>query len=181
MAHTEITSCLRYLYLRLLRDYYQVLRLITGLPVVERSRITPNLFVGGQFSKRGFNRLRSWGITGVVSLQERKPEMYMQVEGVEVLHLPTPDKTAPTISDLQEGVKFIKKQIEGGGKVYVHCLWGEGRAPTMAIAYLISTGLTLEDAVSLVKKTRYFIKPTKGQMKVLEDFEKKFKLYKTST
>ncbi|MBA3551153.1 dual specificity protein phosphatase family protein, partial [Patescibacteria group bacterium] len=58
-----------------------------------------------------------------------------------------------------------------GGKVYIHCRFGEGRGPTMAIAYLISTGLTLEHAIELVKKVRIFIRPTVVQIEQLKKFE----------
>ncbi|HEX8018609.1 protein-tyrosine phosphatase family protein [Mucilaginibacter sp.] len=51
-----------------------------------------------------------------------------------------------------------------GGTVYIHCRQGSGRGPTMAIAYLISTGLTYEDAFSLVKKVRTFINLCPGQL-----------------
>jgi dual specificity MAP kinase phosphatase len=45
----------------------------------------------------------------------------------------------------------------------------------MAIAYLISTGLTYEDAFSLVKKVRTFINPRPGQIAGLKELELYFK------
>ena len=45
------------------------------------------------------------------------------------------------------GVCFIDAEINRGGKVYIHCAVGCGRAPTMTAAYLISTGDAPRDSV----------------------------------
>jgi len=60
--------------------------------------------------------------------------------------------------------------VESGGKVYVHCASGVGRAPTMAAAYLVSTGLSLDEAWTLIRKTRPFVNPTPPQVAALEQF-----------
>jgi dual specificity MAP kinase phosphatase len=78
---------------------------------------------------------------------------------------------APSIEQLEKGIGFIKNQIANGGKVYVHCRLGEGRGPTMAIAYLIGTGMLYEDAFKLVKGIRPYIRPTKSQRQVLQKLE----------
>jgi protein-tyrosine phosphatase len=52
----------------------------------------------------------------------------------------------------------------------VHCGSGVGRAPTMAAAYLVSTGLSADQAWALIRKTRPFIKPTQPQLAALEQF-----------
>jgi hypothetical protein len=41
----------------------------------------------------------------------------------------------------------------------------------MVIAYLISTGMVLKDALAEVKKVRSFAKPTPLQLKQLETFQ----------
>jgi protein-tyrosine phosphatase len=87
------------------------------------------------------------------------------------LHIPVVDKTSPSIKQLEEGVKFIKKEIDSGGSVYVHCYWGEGRGPTMAAAYLISTGLTSDAALAVIKKVRPFIRPSLSQIDCLQKFQ----------
>ncbi len=135
----------------------------TGAPALYRSQVTKHLFVGGQYSRRGIRRLKKWGVTGIISMRQSVPKIYKESGDFSVLHLPTPDRHAPKLKDLFRGVQFIEKQIKKGGKVYVHCFWGEGRGPSMAIAYLISTGLSPEQAEAEVKKVRTFIRPTKVQ------------------
>ena len=88
-----------------------------------------------------------------------------------LLHLPTPDQEAPSIEQLKNGVSFIESEIKNKGKVYIHCKHGEGRGPTMAIAYLIYSGMTYDDAYASVKKVRTFIYPTLVQIERLKEFE----------
>jgi protein-tyrosine phosphatase len=95
---------------------------------------------------------------------------------MKVLHLPTPDQQPPKLSDLAKGAKFIAEEIQEGGKVYVHCAHGEGRGPSMVIAYLISTGMTYEDGYEQVRKVRRFIRPTSTQIQQLKEFEKLYKM-----
>lgn len=104
-------------------------------------------------------------------MRSREPRPFNLVPWLEVLHLPTRDRQAPTLDHLKQGIKFISQEIEKGGKVYVHCFWGEGRGPTMALAYLISKGLNLEDAMAEVKRVRTFVKPTKVQIRRLKELE----------
>ncbi|HYD35402.1 MAG TPA: dual specificity protein phosphatase [Vitreimonas sp.] len=147
-------------------------RRIAGVPTLRRSMITPQLYLGGQHSRRrGLHFFKRWGITAIVNMRTRSLDL--SKEGwIKTLHLPTPDLHAPTIAQLKQGVAFIDDEIEQGGKVYIHCAHGEGRGPTMIIAYLISTGLTYQDAFALVKKVRTFIRPTRVQIQRLLEFAK---------
>jgi len=90
---------------------------------------------------------------------------------VRLLHLPTPDQQAPSLEHLQAGVDFITQEIKNNGLVYVHCAHGEGRGPSMVIAYLISTGMTYDDALKQVIAVRGFVKPTPPQVIRLKEFE----------
>jgi protein-tyrosine phosphatase len=94
-----------------------------------------------------------------------------QYEGFKYLHIPTIDNTPPLLEDLMRGADFMDIEIKSGGKVYVHCRQGLGRGPTMAIAYLIKSGLTFEDAFKLVKSVRTFINPRPGQIERLKELE----------
>ncbi len=141
-------------------------RSLTGGPSAKTSEITPQLFVGGQYGRRGINRLKGWGITAVISLRLVDPKLAKK-SGFSVLHLPTKNLTGPSQDDLKKGIQFIKKEIKKGGKVYIHCNHGVGRAPTMAAAYLMSEGLTFEDALARIKKVRKFVKLSKSQKKAL--------------
>jgi len=168
---SKIVSFIKAGYIQSVRLSDHIYRLLTGRPTVLHSQISPNLFLGGQYGPRGLVLLKRWEVTAVVSMRMAPPPAFTRVSWLTLLHLPTPDQTAPTLHDLNVGVKFIESEINRGGKVYIHCFWGEGRGPSMAIAYLISQGLTLKDAFNEVLRVRTFIKPNLVQLKQLKLFE----------
>lgn len=87
-------------------------------------------------------------------------------------HLPTPDDHAPTDAQLAEGAEFIRAAIDGGGKVYIHCSAGVGRAPTMAAAYLMMKQKRgMEDALALIAAARPFIYIAPPQIAALRRLE----------
>ena len=145
-------------------------RYLLDRPVRSLCEVTPHLFVGAQFRRRGWRRLRSWGITAVVNLRREFDDRSLGVEIPAYLHLPTDDDMPPTMEDLSTGAAFILEQIEKGGKVYIHCGAGVGRAPTMAAASLVMQGMSPEQAWETIQRVRVFIRPTEGQRKQLEIF-----------
>lgn len=154
-------------------------RKITGMPQLKRSKITPNLFLGGQYYNHGVDTLQEIGITSIINMRQTPARQFRGMGKITILHLPTPDMTAPKLDDLLKGIDFAKNEIEKGGKVYIHCRSGEGRGPTMTIAYLMSTGMLYEDAYAFVKKIRTFIKPTEPQIRQLKKLEKIFQKEKS--
>lgn len=145
-------------------------RLALDTPIQKQCQVTPQLFVGAQFHRRGWRILQEWGIHGVVNLRSEFNDLSLGVNIPEYLHLPTVDDTAPAMADLQRGVDFITRVIAQGGKVYIHCGAGVGRAPTMAAAYLISRGDSAQAAWHRIRRARKFIRPTQAQIEVIEQF-----------
>ncbi len=167
-----LTSALKSLSLSAQRTFDHSYRQIVGVPTLRYSQITPQLYLGGQYSRRGYTILKKRGITGIISMRTSPVRDLPDLGAVRLLHLPTLDLTSPSLSDFQKGIKFIRTELENGGKVYVHCAHGEGRGPSMVAAYLISTGLTLEDALKQIRAVRKFIRLTKIQLNRLAEFEK---------
>jgi protein-tyrosine phosphatase len=110
------------------------------------------------------------GITAVVNLRVEFDDAEAGLAPPRYLHLPTVDDEAPSLEHLSEGVAFMAEEVARGGAVYVHCGSGIGRAPTMAAAYLISTGLTLAQAWAQIRAARPFIRPTEVQIQQIERF-----------
>jgi protein-tyrosine phosphatase len=86
------------------------------------------------------------------------------------LYLPTVDDDAPTLEQLRAGARFIAEQVSEEGAAYVHCGSGVGRAATMAAAYLISTGLTSDQAWKRIREVRPFIRPSRVQLEQIERY-----------
>ena len=145
-------------------------RRVTGANIRRVSQVTPQLHVGGQYSRHGWTRLAARGITAVVNMRIEFDDHEAGVAPPRYLYLPTVDDTAPSIEHLREGVAFIEHEIEQGGGVFVHCGSGVGRAPTMAAAYLVHTGLTPQQAWARIREVRPFIRPTAPQQTQLERF-----------
>lgn len=145
-------------------------RVILDRPLRRLCEITPQIFVGGQFGVRGRRVLDAWGITAVVNMRSEFDDRAAGLAPQRYLHLPTDDDTAPTLEHLLQGVTFIREELAAGGKVYIHCASGVGRAPTMAAAYLVSTGLSIEEAWEVLRRARPFIRPTAVQRAQLRTF-----------
>jgi predicted protein tyrosine phosphatase len=154
----------------LLWAYGRGLPVITGVPLLQFCQVTPLLFVGSQFNARGKQRLEKNGITAVVNMRIEWDDAAHNLAFPHYLHLPTVDDTAPTVDDLETGIRFIRDSIQAGAKVYIHCGGGIGRAPTMAAAYLIAEGSSLDQALAAIRKVRPFISITPPQMDLLRQF-----------
>jgi protein tyrosine phosphatase (PTP) superfamily phosphohydrolase (DUF442 family) len=147
-----------------------IARAITGAPIRRTSQVTPQLHVAGQYRQRAWPTLAARGVTAVVNLRVEFDDEQAGIAPERYLYLPTEDDHAPTLEQLEEGCTFISEEIANGGGVYVHCKSGIGRAAVMAAAYLVSTGLTVEQAWALVRQARPFIRPKPRQFERLERF-----------
>lgn len=161
------------LFTTLLWAYGRGLPALTGVPLLQYSQVTPQLYVGPQFKLRGKRMLEQQGFTGCVNMRIERDDAAFGLALAQYLHLPTIDDDAPTFEHLDQGVEFIRKVIREGGKVYIHCGAGVGRAPTMAAAYLISEGYALDEALVMIRKVRPFITITLPQMQQLVEYEKR--------
>jgi protein-tyrosine phosphatase len=151
--------------------YARGLPILTGIPVLKYSRITPDIYVGPQFRQSGKHRLEALGISASLNLRAEFDDRAQHLEFQQHCYLPTEDDHAPTLAQLEEGIQFIQQIIGQGGCVYIHCRGGIGRAPTMTAAYLIEQGATMDEAICLIKKSRPFIKIMPLQMQRLKQLE----------
>ena len=153
-----------------LRIIDQLARRLTGAPIFRLCAVTPQLLVGGQHYPRGWQEMRDYGISAIINMRGESCDVAKGIGGERHLQLPTIDNTPPSLDDLQRGVDFVDQEIRRGGKVYIHCAVGCGRAPTMTAAYLVSSGLSVEDALRKIKRTRPFVHLTPAQRQSLDDF-----------
>jgi atypical dual specificity phosphatase len=126
--------------------------------------------VGGmaQPSPRDLGWLREQGVTAILSLTEREPSL----PGFDVMRIPVVDMTSPTIEQLRKAVGFIREVVAKGGAVVAHCTAGMGRTGTILAAYLVSEGLTVDEALRRVRKLRPGSVETPEQEYVLMAYER---------
>lgn len=108
------------------------------------------------------------GIRAIVSLEEDRSDTPFGVD--YYLWLPTTNDKAPTQAQLNVGVAAITELVRSKQKTYVHCMLGHGRAPTLVAAYLISTGLTVDQAVAQVVARRPVVHLNDAQRGALQEF-----------
>src|SRR5687768_6146172 len=122
----------------------------TGIPFARYSQITHQIYVGAQVRKAGKQRLELWGINSSINMRIEYDDAAHDLAFAHHCHLPTDDGHAPTLTQIQIGIDFIHQIVTAGGKVYIHCRSGLGRAPTMATAYFVSQGYSFSEAVKLI-------------------------------
>ncbi|MCJ7618721.1 MAG: dual specificity protein phosphatase family protein [Anaerolineae bacterium] len=175
----KLRKGLRILYWRLREQGLRVtalwakdhaLRLLTGMSPPATSRISPGLYVGGQQYRRGLGRLARLGISASLSMRREADDAAPGVALEKHLWLPTTDDAPPSLEQLGQTTSFIGDALSEGRGVYVHCLSGVGRAATAAAAYLVSTGLTPDEAWAAIRRVRPFVRPSEAQTAVLVEF-----------
>lgn len=143
---------------------------LTGVPLACNSRITPHIWVGPQFNARGKRFLERQGVNASVNLRVEFDDAANHLALAHYCYLPTVDDDCPSPEHFQRGVDFIRSIVQEGGQVYIHCKAGVGRAPTMAAAWFLAEGKTVDEAIALIKRTRPFITITPPQMEALHRY-----------
>ncbi len=99
--------------------------------------------------------LQSQGIELLVSLTEEPTDpAALARRGIDRLHFPVRDFTAPSLEQLQRFVAAVESSSAAGRAVGVHCTAGLGRSGTFAAAYLVSRGLSATEAIAEVRRLR---------------------------
>jgi hypothetical protein len=148
--------------------YARGLPLLSGAPILKYSRITPQVFVGPQYRRAGKRTLEAAGIHYAVNMRIEYDDAAHGLALENYCYLPTLDDTPPSFEQFEQGSAFIEKAIADGGKVYIHCAGGIGRAPSMAAAYLVSQGIALDRAIEMIRRTRPFVRFTPVQLEQLQ-------------
>jgi len=81
------------------------------------------------------------------------------------------DFAAPTLQQIEQFLAIVSSSIPSR-KVIVHCRGGIGRTGTMAAAYWISKGLSVQAAIAHTRERRRYAVENRQQEAILAQFEK---------
>ncbi len=115
--------------------------------------------------------LQSAGIKVLVSLTEEPvPEKALEKYGMIGFHLPVEDFTPPTLEQIDRFLREVDRAKNEGFALGIHCTAGKGRTGTMLAAYLVSGGLSAEEAIEEIRKLRPGSVETPGQEERVAEF-----------
>lgn len=143
------------------------------------SRITDYLTIGAQPSGPALHYLKESGFKHVIDLNA-DPKEADEALRVGISYHPAEvrdnDSIQVWLSKFDLAVRIIRRASENAEPVYLHCTYGKGRSPTMAMAYLVTRGHTVEQAIAVVKSKHPDVwspeNPTSKYAEMLEAYAK---------
>ena len=131
-------------------------------------RITPapgipeELWMGGAPTYgRDYAFLLESGIAAVMNIRAERPDdtSLFDAHGITHIRYCVPDVEVPPEDVLSDGVAWIRRQVDAGRPVLVHCAKGRGRSATLLAAYLMREhGLTFDEVNALLRSRRKLVK-----------------------
>lgn len=120
-------------------------------------QITRNIWQGRFASRQRLDELRRFGITHVINVGE-SPNQLNELDGPfqRVIWHPIEDLVRIPSEDAIQCVDAIHECIrETGSNVYIHCVAGWNRSPTVLWLYLVACGLDRDTATKMIVLSSY--------------------------
>lgn len=127
-------------------------------------------FAGAGITPENYGEIARHGFGAIVNLRSEHQDSFAPPFPLAYLWLPIEDHTAPTPGQLLIGVQFIHTAVQMGYKVLIHCKMGIHRSATLAVAYLIYTGLSKEAAIAKLAENGPRLYGSEEDQRVLENF-----------
>ena len=120
---------------------------------LEPKQITSQIYQGGWLRPKHIPELVQLGITHILNLDLPYTDPLPLIEANIALHnIYIRDYSLMTPQLVREVIETIVKSLSSPDhKIYIHCVEGVSRSPTIAWLYLIHTGLSPEDASARIK------------------------------
>jgi len=135
------------------------------------SKINNYLYLGAARDTKNVHQMKRFNITHIVSCagNVKNPNDYTILKAENLEDIPKQD----IMTFAKQAIEFIEDAQSKGGVVFVHCLAGRSRSPTIILAYLlVKQQLPLKQLYQFVYQCRDIIQPNDGFMQQLVEFEK---------
>ncbi len=133
-------------------------------------RVTGQLWVGGSMSADDWKQLNDQGVTVSVNLRQSVRDDFGDRPPEVALWAPVADGSMPDVDRLLMIGVFIGAAAREGRRVVVHCKAGVGRAPLTAACYLVTTGISFDEAQDALRQAGVEVHANAGQLAVARDF-----------
>ena len=116
--------------------------------------------------------LHELGIVLLVSLTETPTSpASAAAHDIEVLHIPVPDMTAPSMEQLHQFTQRAVLSVQGEQPLAIHCEAGMGRTGTFLASWFVAQGMGADDAIAEIRRLRPGSIETEEQEQAVRDFE----------
>ncbi len=123
--------------------------------------------------RQDLERLVNEGIEVLVTaMEDSLDEDLVEDVGLEYHYYPVPPYGTPTLEQIIDFVDLVNINRVKNRPVAIHCFMGWGRTGTLLAAYLISEGMSANEAITEVREKRPGSIETREQEQVLLKYEK---------
>ena len=137
------------------------------------NKITDKIYLGDIEGATNFHYFKNEQIHNVISIVNEPPQYPKEMKINHISFKLEDKKTNNILKYFKECIYFI----ENSDKIYIHCLFGISRSPTIVIAYLMwKTHSNFEDIYKYIKTRRSIIEPNKGFIQQLKEFDNILKI-----
>ena len=137
-------------------------------------KITDKIYLGEKEGLKDPEYFSQEKITHVLSLLDFEFSLPDELNLVHKLISIEDDSKSNLLKIIKECIKYIEKS----DKIFIHCMYGVSRSPSIVIAYLMwKTHCSFDDTYFFVKNRREFVEPNDGFIEQLKLFEKLIKKY----
>ena len=125
--------------------------------------VVPHLFISDEIAATNNNLLKDLGITHIVNINNGHSYVE-QFNSIKYFNVLMKDSVFEELNDnFYSGIEFIKRAIDEGGNVLVHCRRGISRSATMCVAFMIlEMKFSYKQALKILKKQRPIININQG-------------------
>jgi atypical dual specificity phosphatase len=138
------------------------------------SYLIPGVLAGSSLprGREDLERLYNEGIRVLVTaMEDSQNEELVNEVGLEYHYFAVLPYGTPSLKQINEFVDLVNTNRTQNRPVAVHCYMGWGRTGTLLAAYLISEGMTADEAIYEVREKRPNSIETHGQEQILHMYE----------